>query len=109
LGCISDWDGVSPDGNCEPTRQDDYKDGPGCIKYGRAEVCGAAGALTVPGESALSYTPPLTVSTADYEQNACTLNGNPNASIVPINASIQATGCPQGVCTATACVTVTPP
>jgi hypothetical protein len=109
LGCISDWDGVSPEGNCEPTRQDDYKDGPGCIKYGRAEVCGAAGALTVPGESALSYTPPLTVSTADYEQNACTLNGNPNASIVPINASIQATGCPQGVCTATACVTVTPP
>jgi hypothetical protein len=109
LGCISDWDGVSPDGNCQPTSKDDFKDGPGCIQYGRARVCGAAGDLTVPGENALSYTPPLTVSTTDYEQNSCTPNGDPHASIVPINASIQATGCPQGVCTAIACVTVTPP
>ena len=111
LGCISDWDGVSSDGNCEPTRQDDFKDGPGCITYGRAKVCGAAGDLTIPAQSPLSYTPPLTVSTAAYEENACTLNGNPDASIVPINVSMQAAGCPGNppTCTAIACVTVTPP
>jgi hypothetical protein len=108
LGCISDWDGVSQDGNCEPTKQDDFKDGPGCIMYGRAKVCGAAGALTVPGQSALSYTPPLSVSTTDYLQNVCTLNGDPKASIVPMNASMEVNGCPQGVCTTFACVTVTP-
>jgi hypothetical protein len=111
LGCISDWDGISSDGNCEPTRQDDYKDGPGCIMYGsRQKVCGADGALTIPTKTPLTYVPPLTVSTTDYEQNACTLNGNPDASIVPINVSMQATGCPGNppTCTATACVTVTP-
>jgi hypothetical protein len=111
LGCISDWDGVSSTGNCEPTRQDDYKDGPGCIKYGRAKVCGAAGDLTVPAQSPLSYTPPLAVSTTDYLQNACTLNGDPHASIVPLNVSMQANGCPGNppTCTALACITVTPP
>ena len=109
LGCISDWDGVSPDGNCQPTSKDDYKDGPGCIIYGRAEQCGADGALTVPGEYALTYTPPRTVSTTDYEQNACTPSGDPHASIVPLTASIQANGCFQNLCTAVACVTVTPP
>jgi len=108
LGCISDWDGVSQNGNCEPTKQDDYKDGPGCIMYGRAKVCGAAGDLTVPGQSALSYTPPLSVSTADYLQNVCTLTGDPKASIVPVNASMEVNGCPQGVCTTYVCVTVAP-
>ncbi len=108
LGCISDWDGVSPDGNCQPTSKDDDKDGPGCIIYGRAEQCGADGALTVPGQYALTYTPPRTVSTTDYQQNVCTPNGDPHASIVPLTASIHATGCFQNVCTAVACVTVTP-
>jgi hypothetical protein len=110
LGCISDWDGISSDGNCQPTRQDDFKDGPGCITYGRAKVCGAAGDLTIPAQNPLSYTPPLTVSTADYEQNACTLKGDPHASIVPVNVSMQATGCPGNppTCAALFCVTVTP-
>jgi hypothetical protein len=109
LGCISDWDGISPDGNCQPTSKDDFKDGPGCIMYGRAKVCGAAGDLTIPGKNALSYTPPLGVSTTDYFQNVCTPNGDPKVSIVPINASMQVTGCPGGLCTAVACVTVTSP
>ncbi len=111
LGCISDWDGISPDGNCQPTTQDDFKDGPGCIMYGRAKVCGAGGDLTIPAENPLPYTPPLAVSTAEYLQNACTTNGDPHASVVPINVSMQATGCPGNppTCTAIACVTVTPP
>jgi hypothetical protein len=111
LGCISDWDGISPDGNCLPTREDDFKDGPGCITYGRAKICGAGGDLTIPAQNPLSYVPPLTVSTNDYLQNACTLNGDPHASVVPINVSMQATGCPGNppTCTAIACVTVTPP
>jgi hypothetical protein len=110
LGCISDWDGVSPTGNCEPSREDGFKDGPGCIMYGRAKVCGAAGDLTVPARSPLSYTPPLSVSTTDYLQNACTLNGDPHKSIVPINVSMQVTGCPGNppTCSAIACVEVTP-
>ena len=109
LGCISDWDGVSPDGNCQPTSEDGFKDGPGCIQYGRARVCGVAGDLNVPGEYALSYTPPLTVSTNDYKPNVCTPNGDPHASIVPLNASINANGCFQDSCSAIACITVTPP
>jgi hypothetical protein len=110
LGCISDWDGVSLDGNCQPTSEDGFRDGPGCIMYGRSKVCGTAGDLTIPAKSPLSYTPPLTVSTTDYVQNACTLGGDMKESIVPINVAMQATGCPGNppTCTAIACVTVTP-
>jgi hypothetical protein len=114
LGCISNWDGVSPDGNCYATSKDDFKDGPGCVTYQgdrRPPPCETA-ALTFSAKLPLLYTPPLTSSTTDYEQNACTLNGNPNASIVPITVSMEATGCPvqNGIptCTYTACVTITP-
>ena len=114
LGCISNWDGVSSDGNCYPTSKDDFKDGPGCVTYEgdrRPPPCGTA-PITFSATLPLLYTPPLTSSTADYEQNSCTLNGNPDASIVPITVSMEATGCPlqNGIptCTYTACVTITP-
>ena len=114
LGCISNWDGVSSDGNCYPTSKDDFKDGPGCVTYEgdrRPPPCGTA-AITFSATLPLLYTPPLTSSTTEYEQNACTLNGNPNASIVPITVSMEATGCPLQnnipTCTYTACVTITP-
>ncbi len=115
LGCISNWDGVSSNGNCDPTREDDFKDGPGCITYQgdrRPPPCGTA-AITVETGIAVLYTPPQTVSTTDYEQNACTINGNPNASVVPISVQMMANGCPLQngipICSALACVTVTPP
>jgi hypothetical protein len=110
LGCISDWDGA-PNGNCQPQRG--HEDGPGCITFNAGhqhiEFCGTGEFTSDTPSAPLMYTPPLDVSTAEYEQNSCTLNGNPNASIVPITVTMQASGCPQGVCSATACVTVTPP
>jgi len=110
LGCISDWDGA-PNGNCEPQRG--HEDGPGCVAFNAGhqhiEFCGEGSFTSYTPSAPFMYTPPLDVSTAAYEQNSCTLNGNPDASIVPITVTMQATGCPQGVCSATACVTVTPP
>jgi hypothetical protein len=110
LGCISDWDGVSAQGNCYPTSLDDLKDGPGCITYHgirRPPPCGTA-SLTIDQAIPLLYTPPKTASTAAYEPNVCTPNGDPKASIVPIVVTMQATGCPTAGCQAIACVTVTP-
>lgn len=110
LGCISDWDGVSAQGNCYPTNQDGLRDGPGCITYHgirRPPPCGTA-SLTIDPAIPLLYTPPKTAATAAYEQNVCTPNGDPKASIVPIVVTMQATGCPTAGCQAIACVTVTP-
>jgi hypothetical protein len=110
LGCISDWDGVSLDGNCYATSQDDDKDGPGCITYQglrRPPPCETT-SLTINPAIPLLYTPPKTASTAAYVGNVCTPNGDPKASIVPITVTMDATGCPAGGCQAVACVTVTP-
>ena len=109
LGCISDSDSTNQEDFCDSSHTDF---GPGCIKSARGiEVCNEQDVTLVP--PTLVYTPPKMVSTADYLQNACTLNGDPHASIVPINVQMIANGCPlvDGVptCTAIACVTITPP
>jgi hypothetical protein len=108
LGCISDTDSQNQEDFCGPRTS--Y--GPGCIKDSRGgEVCDEQG-VTLPPFTVV-YTPPGEVSNAYYLQNACTLNGDPKASIVPINVEMIAQGCPlqDGVptCTAIACVTVTAP
>jgi hypothetical protein len=108
LGCISDSGGDQIDDFCGGGRA--Y--GPGCIKDANGvEVCDEQ-AVTLPPPRVV-YTPPGQVSTAYYMQNSCTLNGDPKASIVPINVQMMANGCPlqDGVpiCSALACVTVTPP
>ncbi len=106
LGCISDSNSNNQEDFCGPRTAF----GPGCIKDARGgEVCDEQ-AVTLPPPT-LVYTPPKMVSTADYLPNACTQNGDPHASVVPINVSMQATGCPGNppTCTAIACVTITPP
>ena len=108
LGCISDSGGNQIDDFCGGGRA--Y--GPGCLKGPRGvEICDEQPDELPP--PIVVYTPPGMVSDAYYLQNACTLNGDPHASIVPINVQMIANGCPlqDGVptCTALACVTVTPP
>ncbi len=109
LGCISDSGSDKIGDFCGGTRTE-Y--GPGCIKdkSGR-EICDEQPDQLVP--PTVVYTPPLNVSTDDYLPNACTQNGDPHASIVPLNVQMIANGCPLegGVptCTAIACITVTPP
>jgi hypothetical protein len=108
LGCISDSGGNQIDDFCGGGRA--Y--GPGCIKGSRGEeICDEQPDELPP--PIVVYTPPGIVSNAYYLQNACTPNGDPKASIVPINVQMIANGCPlQGgnpICTALACVTVTPP
>ncbi len=108
LGCISDSGGNQIDDFCGGGRA--Y--GPGCLKGPRGvEICDEQPDELPP--PIVVYTPPGMVSNAYYLQNACTLNGDPKASIVPINVQMIANGCPlqDGVptCTALACVTVTPP
>jgi hypothetical protein len=108
LGCISDSDSDNNNEDfCGPTTA--Y--GPGCIKDARGgEICDETAVTLVPPN--VIYTPPGKVSTAYYLPNACAPNGDPHASVVPINVEMEATGCPlQGqtpICTALACVTITP-
>jgi len=109
LGCISDSGGNQIVDFCGGGRT---AFGPGCIKGARGEEICQPQPDELPPPTVL-YTPPGMVSDAYYLQNACTLNGDPHASIVPINVQMIANGCPlqDGVptCTALACVTVTPP
>jgi hypothetical protein len=109
LGCISDSGGNEIFDFCGGGRT---AFGPGCVKGSRGEeICQPLPDELPPPD--VTYTPPGMVSDTYYLQNACTLNGDPHASIVPINVQMIANGCPlQGgvpTCTALACVTVTPP
>jgi hypothetical protein len=108
LGCISDSDSNKIGDFCGGGRT---AYGPGCLKEANGgEICDEQPDQLVPPN--VVYTPPGNVSTNDYLKNACTLNGDPHASIVPINVQMIANGCPlqDGVptCTALACVTITP-
>jgi hypothetical protein len=105
LGCISDWDGGLLQ-NCNDTDRDG--DGPGCIEVqGGRQACGetpASGAGNLP----LTYTSPQNLFTTDFQVNQCSGQNNDGNGYVQLTVTLQASGCFQNVCTATACIKVTP-
>lgn len=105
LGCISDWDG-GINQNCNDTDRD--QDGPGCIQVqGGRQACGEAPAQG-PANLPLTYTSPKNLFTTDFQANQCSGQSNDGTGYVELTVTLNAQGCPQGVCTANACVQVTP-
>jgi len=105
LGCISDWDG-GINQNCNDTDRD--QDGPGCIQVqGGRQACGEAPAEGA-GNLPLTYTSPKNLFTTDFQANQCSGQSNDGTGYVELTVTLNAQGCPQGVCTANACVQVTP-
>jgi hypothetical protein len=106
LGCISLWDGDSGE-NCNDSDFD--SDGPGCIQINGFKVCGNR-PDDGPGNDPLTYTPPKKLFTNTFAPNVCELQNNGSGDgMVPLTATINVQGCSQGTCTATACITITPP
>jgi hypothetical protein len=104
LGCISDWDGGVLQ-NCNDTDRD--QDGPGCIQVqGGRQSCGEQPA-NGPGNLPLTYTSPKNLFTTDFQANQCSGQKNDGTGYVELTVTLNANGCPQGVCTANACIQVT--
>jgi len=105
LGCISDWDGGFLQ-NCNDTDRDG--DGPGCIQVqGGRQACGEQPAEG-PGNLPLTYTSPKNLFTSDFQANQCSGQTNDGTGYVELTVTLNAEGCPQGVCTANACIQVQP-
>jgi len=105
LGCISDWDGGTLQ-NCNDTDRD--QDGPGCIEVqGGRQSCGEQPA-TGAGNLPLTYTSPKNLFTTDFQANQCSGKSNDGNGYVELTVTLTAKGCPQGVCTANACIEVKP-
>jgi hypothetical protein len=106
LGCISDWDGGFLQ-NCNDTDRD--QDGPGCIQVqGGKPHCGTAEGLDVPANLPLTYTSPQNLFTTDFQANQCSGQSNDGTGYVELTVTLEAQGCPQGQCTANACIQVLP-
>jgi hypothetical protein len=107
LGCISLYDG-DPGENCNDNDFDG--DGPGCITVsGGFKVCGTR-PNQGPGNESLLYNAPEKLFTNAFAPNSCeeTNNGSGDG-LVPLTATMNASGCPVAGCQATVCITVTPP
>lgn len=83
--------------------------GPGCLNDGLGQsTCFGGGSITDLSTVDLSYTPPEILGSS-FQANACTASAGTNG-LVPLTASFNASNClPSGVCSATVCITVTPP
>jgi len=107
LGCISDWNG-EPGEDCNDNDHHDG-DGPGCIQIPNGKQhCGESQPLDAAGNLPLTYTSPQLLFTNDFKPNQCSGQNNDGNGYVQLTVTLQASGCFQNVCTATACVKVTP-
>jgi hypothetical protein len=103
LGC----DSQAPSGeNCFDFSNDGA--GPGCLSDGLGNDRCDTGSIDDFATVNLSYTPPKILGTS-FVENACTSTAGTNG-MVPLSASFSASNCvPTGVCTASVCITITPP
>jgi hypothetical protein len=82
--------------------------GPGCLSDGSGPPVCNTGSIKDYATVDLSYTPPKILGT-NFVENACSSTSGTNG-MVPLSASFQAMNCvPTGVCTASVCITITPP
>jgi hypothetical protein len=108
LGCISDWNGETGE-DCNDGERGGDGDGPGCIEVqGGKPHCGNSQGLDVPGNLPLTYTSPQLLFTNDFKANQCSSHSNDGTGYVELTVTLAAKGCPQGICTANACVQVKP-
>ena len=107
LGCISQ----APDGFLGPENCGSFLGdgaGPGCLNDGNGHDICSAGSFSDFATVNLSYTPPKILGD-NFDQNACTSTAGTNG-LVPLTAEFNASNCGvSGVCSATVCITVTPP
>jgi hypothetical protein len=104
MGCNS----LAPAGeNCFDFSTDGA--GPGCLNDGLGQsTCFGGGSITDLSTVNLSYTAPEILG-SNFQSNACTASAGTNG-LVPLTASFNASNClPSGVCSASVCITVTPP
>jgi hypothetical protein len=107
LGCISDWNG-EPGEDCNDNDRHDG-DGPGCIEVPNGKQhCGDSQPLDAPGNIPLTYISPKLLFTNDFNPNQCSGQSNDGNGYLYLKVTLEASGCPQGTCTAFACVKVTP-
>jgi len=85
--------------------------GPGCITDGKGHTwCHAAFAIDDPPSVNISYTPPEQLGTNNnFVTNSCNPSSTSNNGLVPLVATVSGGNCTTDSCTATACITVTPP
>lgn len=82
--------------------------GPGCLSDGLGNDRCDTGSIDDFATVNLSYVPPKILGT-DFVQNVCTSSAGSNG-MVPLSASFSASNCvPTGVCSASVCITITPP
>jgi hypothetical protein len=106
LGCNSQ----APDGFLGPENCGSFLGdgaGPGCLSDNNGHDICASGSFSDLATVSLSYVPPKILG-SNFEENACTQSAGTNG-LVPLTGSFSATNCPGGTCTATVCITVTPP
>ena len=105
--CISDWDG-DPGEDCNDTERGGNGDGPGCIQaQGGQQHCGQAQPLTVDGNVPITYISPDKLFDNEFLANVCSNQNDDGNGYVPLTVTLQATGCTQTSCVATACIKVT--
>ncbi|HYA24128.1 MAG TPA: hypothetical protein VEF05_08205 [Terriglobales bacterium] len=83
--------------------------GPGCLSDGLGhDICLGGEGITDLATVNMSYLPPKELG-SNFEANYCTSSAGTNG-LVPLTAQFNASNCvPSGVCSATVCITVTPP
>ena len=83
--------------------------GPGCLSDGLGhDICLGGEGITDFSIVNLSYLPPQVLG-SNFQANSCTSTPDTNG-MVPLTAQFNAPNCnPSGVCSATVCITVTPP
>jgi len=106
LGCDSQAPDIGGGENCRSFIGDGA--GPGCLSDGLDNDICVAGSFSDFATVNMSYTPPKILG-SNFDENVCTTTPGTNG-LVPLTANFTASNCLNGgICSATVCITVTPP